>query len=147
MRRQLAIIFVLAAFLAASSSEALEVSGFTDIDFGTWSGSGISRTLTLCIYDPVVSNYSVSAGSGPFRLTKIGGSGAYIDYDVSWRDTSGGWYSLRANTPASFTGASQTLDCGGGTNATVKFSIRDIDLRAAPAGNYSGSIFFEILAQ
>lgn len=153
MRRWFLGIIVGIVLCSSPALALVSIDGVTDISFGTWSGGTPSAQLMyVCIYndaDPGTTYVIRARGSGSsysFALRK-GATSSYVDFDVAWRDQSGSWETLTANSYSStFSGTNKTLGCGT-SNATVRFTLDQSDLASAPAGSYSGSVTFELAPQ
>ncbi len=149
-----AIILCALILLDASTTSALvQITQVGNVNFGTWSGGSLSpHTVNVCIYNSdAPGSYAIKAsGSGPSFSFKIrrGSTSDYIDYEVDWQASGGGWSSLTANvTSGTFSGASQVIGCGGGSNASYRISISESELLSVSAGSYSGSLTLELVAR
>jgi hypothetical protein len=140
----LASILIAANILGATMPVAradVQITGFTDIHFGTWSGSGnLVSTNSLCVYNTVDVNYNVTAtaAGGVFQL--VNGSNT-LDFSVRFKKSGGSYTNLPYNTPIGFDNANtSSANCSGGTNATLEVTIQESALFAARPGTYSGTL-------
>lgn len=141
----------------ALASDSAQISGLTDVNFGTISAvadQSSSQAVTVCSYrgKPNRLNYSVlasgSGGSGAFTLS----SGANtLPYDVQWADSpgqTGGTMLQSGATAFGFGNAATGFTCPQqpGT-ASLTVTLRASDLSSAQAGTYTGSLQLTIVPE
>jgi hypothetical protein len=130
--------------LRVANAQAL-ITGLSDIDLGTWYGSGdLNGEDDHCVYAAQGGQFAVSAsGEGPgggFVLTGAAGS---LPFDVSYADDRNS-ASLQPNVwVGGFRGSpnlNQLNRClsGSRTPETIEIRIGAAALSAAPAGRYRG---------
>ncbi|MCJ7420395.1 hypothetical protein [Sphingomicrobium astaxanthinifaciens] len=122
-------------------------SGFQDLNFGLISNPAIDavRSLDLCVYSST-SRYSVmaygSAGDGAFALA---GPGADLPFEVEWAQAGGvsSGTTLSPNVPMGnqFSEADHKhCKKSSPSTASLIVRLRSTALKAAPAGDYSGTL-------
>ena len=150
-RSVFAALLCLTLLFARPALGLVQITGTDDLDFGTWSGGGLSRTLSVCIYNDAGPNssYAITAeGEGPGSAFTVHRGSIHVGIDIDWSASGGGWQGLTPRTRSGiFSGASNVLDCGGGSNASIRFTVNQTDLLNAYAGDYSGLISFELVPQ
>lgn len=133
------------ALLISSPYAAADVRivGVGDFSFGMWGGIGdLVNSDPVCVYNSASAAYTVTAsGSGPGGDFTLVSGGNSLLYEVAFRGSAGGYVTLEANSPQSFSAANQVSNsCGGGTNADVRVTVSASNLQAASAGSYSGTL-------
>ena len=126
-----------------AEAQQVKISGFTDISLGTWNGSGnLSGENSLCVYNEATPDYRVRArGSGAGNSFMLNGSDSDLAYQVRFKESSGSYVSLTADTFQNFTGAdTDDIACGGSNNANLEVIVTSDALSAAASGSYSGTL-------
>lgn len=118
----------------------VQITKMSDFNFGSWSGVGdVSISDTVCIFDLFANAYNLRAttSSGSYVLKNGANS---LPFTAQWQGSGGGFTTLPYNSNLSFSTASNSITCSGGTNATLRISITEADMLTAPTGNYSATI-------
>jgi hypothetical protein len=134
-----AVLFTSVSYTSAD----VRISGVGDFSFGVWGGvADLVSSDPVCIYNSASAAYTITAsGSGPGGNLSLASGGNSLGYDVAFRGSVGGYVTLTANSPQSFSAANQISNsCGGGTNADVRVTVSASNLLAATAGSYSGTL-------
>ena len=135
--------------ITVTVAELIQISGMTDVTFGTYSGSGdLDNDYQVCVYrNNASAQYTITATAteGAFQVENGGDN---IPYTVFFNDVTGtaGEVALTYNTAtATQTGANtQATDCStGGNSANVHIRMLEADLQAAPANSYSGTVILQ----
>jgi len=134
----LIILFALVGLAIAD----VRISGFTDLNLGSWAGMGdLTDEMNLCVYnsDSLEPNYNITAsGGGSFVLESGANQVAYVP---AFKGSVGAYQDLTHGVAATFSEANHASDdCGGGTNANLRITVTEAALSAARAGSYSGVI-------
>lgn len=141
--------FAAAAMLALTApayAQGVQVSGLSDVAFGTIGnfGSDLVRSQSICAFSGLLGGrYSVTAfGSGAGGAFTLSNGAAALPYEVQW-NTSAGQTSgtgLTANVPLA--GQTMLLSCPvlQTTNTSLIVILRAAQLHVATAGNYSGTL-------
>lgn len=139
-------------FITLGVTNLVRITGVSDINLGTYSGSGdLSQADDVCVWtNQSGGNYKVLAqgdgASNAFTLT--GQIGSPLPYAVRWNGTTGtaSNTALVADTlSAAFSGASTTSsNCAGGSTANFQVILDGADLLAAKPGIYTGVLTFVI---
>lgn len=138
------ILALLCTSLSLAYGQDVQVTGFSDLSFGTYSGTGeVTASDGVCVYKSSgTSKYKVSptgSGSGgSYELTTTGGT---LAFKFEWRQSGGAWRNINANGSRNYNGAnSSSTNCGGSDNAEYQIVIAANALDAANPGAYSGSV-------
>lgn len=152
LRRFSQALFALALLLLPQLSHAIDVrvSGFTDIDFGTWNGVAANLDLynpSLCVYknDSNRSYYITATGSGAAGAFTLSSGGNTLAYQVAWKKSSGTGGTFTNHSTGvrrQYTTAANNTDelCGGTPNASMRIRIASATLTAARPGIYTGTV-------
>lgn len=141
--------FAAAAMLALTApayAQGVQVSGLSDVAFGTIGnfGSDLVRSQSICAFSGLIGGrYSVTAyGSGAGGAFTLSNGAAALPYEVQWNTSAGqsSGTSLTANIPLS--GQIMLLSCPvlQTTNTSLIVILRAAQLHVATAGNYSGTL-------
>ena len=137
--------------MAAKDSFAdvqVQISRFGKLSFGTWAGEmgGVHREQELCVYASQGSSYYITAtpASGSTTSFQMQSGENAIDYEVDFKGSSGAFEGLTLGAPKQFSEPSATINCGGGTNASLRVRISNSTLRGAYEGTYRGSIYIRL---
>lgn len=141
--------FAAAAMLALTApayAQGVQVSGLSDVAFGTIGnfGSDLVRSQSICAFSGLIGGrYSVTAyGSGAGGAFTLSNGAAALPYEVQWNTSAGqsSGTSLTANIPLS--GQTMLLSCPvlQTTNTSLIVILRAAQLHVATAGNYSGAL-------
>jgi hypothetical protein len=129
--------------MSAPAHADVRISGFTDLDFGVWSGSGnLVGNMSLCIYNSVAAetSYRITATSSQGAFQVVGGPYT-LNYLVGFQGSSGGMSALTYGNTATFSSSSSVNNtCGGVPNATLRITFRDVFMAVARPARYSGTI-------
>lgn len=128
--------------ISLNVADEVRINNLADIDLGDFDGSDATGSTPACIFR--------NSGNAGFELTANGDgtAGAYqladaansLPYSVSI-NTGGADTDLDANAPATFTSASNSVDCAvGGNNATISVTVDSADAAALPASAYTGTL-------
>jgi hypothetical protein len=143
MKRVFLLLFLLLSVLPAHA-QLVQITSMRNFSFGSWSGSGdLHDSDQVCIYrSSGGTNYRITAsGSGAGSSFRVANGGANIAYEVRWQPLpAGSLTSLTAASPTGFSGASNSINCGGSTNALLDITITESALSAAASGSYSGTL-------
>lgn len=129
--------------------DLVRISGLSDIDLGTYSGTGTETGDTeACIFRNGAGTYTVTATTdkGDFRISSgAGGTAAQdIDFDAYWNDvtTTTGRAALTYNTALTTQSGTNTtaINCGGGTNANFSLEIAAVDMQTKVPATYSATV-------
>lgn len=143
---------LLVALLISGASpvfgQSLKVSGFENLNAGTWDGFSTIKLAdtTLCVYKKSGNKaYAVTAsGTGAGGAFRLSNGSSTLSYEVGWKNSagsSGQYENLKANSPQEFQGAhSSSPTCNGTYNAALQVSFPASKLGAARPGNYSGTL-------
>ncbi|MBB3691934.1 hypothetical protein [Sphingomonas sp. BK580] len=146
MRRLAAAALALAVHAPPAAAQNVQVSGLSDVAFGTITGFGadLVRSQSICAFSGLLGGrYTVTAvGSGTGGAFTLSNGAAALPYEVQW-STSAGQNSgtgLTANVPLS--GQTMLLSCPvlQVTNTSLIVILRAASLSTATAGNYSGTL-------
>ena len=123
-------------------------------NFGNWdpdSGSGQAVSdSSVCVWSNHLSNaYTVTATTtaGSFEMTQLGEG---VPFSVWWSQSAGvsstaaSDEELAYNVPATFTTDGSSIDCGGGSNASIVIETQEDGLAAAIAGAYTTDLTITI---
>jgi hypothetical protein len=126
----------------------VQISGLSDLQLGTWSGSGdLEGVGDHCVLGPRGGRYAILA-------TGVGSGGAFVllngpgslPFQVDYSDDGGGWSQMSPGVP--LTGQrgapneNQFERCLAGQRSPQRVRVRVLaqDLGAAVAGSYDGSL-------
>lgn len=134
------------ALTAPSYAQGVQVTGLSDVAFGTIGGFGsdLVRSQSICAFSGLLGGrYSVTAsGSGAGGAFTLSNGAAALPYEVQWNTTAGqsSGIGLTANVPLS--GQTMLLSCPvlQTTNTSLIVILRAAQLHVATAGNYSGTL-------
>jgi hypothetical protein len=141
--------FAAAAMLALTApayAQGVQVSGLSDVGFGTIGnfGSDLIRSQSICAFSGLLGGrYSVTAfGSGAGGAFTLSNGAAALPYEVQWNTSAGQTTGtgLTANVPLA--GQTMLLSCPvlQTTNTSLIVILRAAQLHVATAGNYSGTL-------
>lgn len=142
--------FILCLLLAQpeQAGALVQITNVNDFSFGTWSGTGdLVITDGICIYEDVGNRRYVvrPTGSGSGSAFTLSGGSSTLAYSVAWVGSGGGGFTtLTSGSNTNFTQSSRTVNCGGGTNATLQITISAANLLAAEAATYTGTLTLTI---
>ena len=138
------VIFSNPLSAATNGDQAVvKVSGLNDIALIVRSDGGASGSTTACIYRNGTGSYMVTAnGSGVANaFTLSDGNSGVIPYSVTFDDGNGAEPLTKDTTLTGLTGANTlSMNCNGGTNATIDVAVSATDFIGAPAGDYTGTL-------
>ncbi len=146
IRRIATAALALVAVAAPAAAQSVQVSGLTDVAFGTIGafGTDLVRSQSLCAFSGLLGGrYAVTAsGSGAGGAFTLSNGAAALPYEVQWSTAAGqsAGTSLTANVPLS--GQTMLLSCPvlQTTNTSLIVILRAANLGVATAGNYSGTL-------
>lgn len=140
MRLFLFSILIL-SLLSSQSLADVQITNMNDIALGSWGGSGdLQGDDSVCIYSTGSADYLVTAsGSGAGSAFELTSGSDTLTYEVRYND-GGSFVQLTTGNSQAFTGASSTVNCGGGTNGTLRVTVRELDLSGVLSGSYSGTL-------
>lgn len=123
----------------------VRISRLSDIDLGTWNGSGpLSGSTRMCVFHNDGGRYSITPSSahalnGQFRVS---GAGSHIPYRVDFADDAGKQFTdvSSGKRLANLQGHDRSPACQGGTNATLTVQFSEEALQAAASGSYGDTI-------
>lgn len=112
---------------------AVQLTDLDDLDFGAPQLVTADLTVSddVCVFS-TTGGYSVSASS-PNAFSMVAGTDT-MAYDIDWNGSD-----IEA-AAVTGTGDSTSLNCGGGTNATIVVTIAEAAFNAAPPGNYVDTV-------
>lgn len=122
------------------------ISQVDDIDLGSYSGTDMQASDSLCVYQTAGASYAISAlGSGPSGSFAISNGSVDIPLHLSWDDgiskeTLAPGAILSGRTSAN--SGSASCNSGAANNATLEVTIMETDILAnnVSAGSYSGTL-------
>ena len=127
-----------------------KITGVQDIVLGQYSGTGaFKESSTACIYNNTANgHYDIKVkGSGLSDAFTVSKSSNTIPYKVYWEDTTAkAEVTGPSATLSGRTGASSSLTCNSGTNATIEVEFAHNDLLKVPAGVYTGTLHILLVA-
>ena len=140
--------------ITLSIAQRYQISGISDLAFGTYSGSGdLTANDDVCIYtNDATAGYKVrmfdssTLSAAGFSVQNTGGN-AQIPYTVKWNTAAGttGNVALAYNTAVAKTGANTTsTNCAGGNNANFQVNLLAADMQMVPSGSYSTTLSITI---
>lgn len=140
------------ALAAPADAQGVQVSGLSDVAFGTIGsfGTDLVRSQSICAFSGLLGGrYSVTAsGSGAGGAFTLSNGAATLPYDVQWNTSAGqnAGTALTANVPLA--GQTMLLSCPvlQATNTSLIVILRAAHLRVATAGDYSGTLTVIIAA-
>lgn len=150
--RQLSFsIAALAAVLGspAEAADKVQISGLSDISFGTLTNFGVDaiRSQSICVFaKSSVDNYKVTAtGSGAGGAFLLSSGSDKLPYEVQWSSASGQTTgtSLTAGVPLGAQHSTATRDiCDKGppTTASLIVVLRSAAISSAITGTYTGTL-------
>ena len=153
------LIFAAVSLGAASpaAADSARIAGLANINFGSIVNAvdqTSSQSVVVCSYknNPQNLPYSVTAmGSGTASAFELSSGAAILPYDVQWASAAGqtGGTLLQPGSPATgFGGGANGFNCSTqGANASLTVTIRSVDIAAAPAGTYTGTLQLLIAPQ
>lgn len=132
--------------VSATVNSLVKISGVSDFDFGSYSGSGnFSLSQNLCVWTNVsAATYKVKVrGSGEsYAFTVVNAQSATIPFAVKWNNASGtsGNFSLTADqlTDSLANANTNSQSCGGSANANLQIIFTQNDLLSSRPGTYTG---------
>ncbi|MCC6220112.1 MAG: hypothetical protein IT291_02615 [Deltaproteobacteria bacterium] len=128
----------------SASAQNVQITGLVDFNFGTWNvGTTEQASDGVCIHKSGTGarTYLVTGtGSGSGGDYTIASGANELAYTLEWDGGPGGFKSLVPATSKTFSGASRSQTCNGGTNAEMRITFDVADLDAAIPGDYSGSL-------
>lgn len=141
-----AAALALAAQTVPAAAQAVQVSGLSDVAFGTITGFGsdLVRSQSICAFSGLTGGrYTVTAsGSGAGGAFTLANGTRTLPYEVQWNTAAGqsSGTGLTANVP--LTGQTMLLSCPvlQATNTSLIVILRATSLRTATAGNFSGTL-------
>lgn len=128
-------------------AEAVRVSSLTNVDFGTYSGTGdVSEVREFCVYsNNAGAAYNVTLSSpqqnaGAFFVENPGAT-ASIGYTLWFKDdvTPGKGTAVGLGA-ISGVGDNSAHDCGGGTNAKLTVDLLETSMQVAATDDYSDTV-------
>lgn len=128
--------------------EQVRISGLSDINFGTYSGTGnLESDQDICVYSNIVNGrYDITTqGDGAGNAYTLTNGGDTIPYSVFWSPSTGpsGGTPMTATTTLTnqLNANTQTDDCSvGGLSANIRVLMNDADLHGISNGLYSGTL-------
>ena len=118
-----------------------------DIDTAAGTASGRSGTSAACIYNSNGVDYNLKASTAEGSFTLTNSTADSIRYSVRVDDQSGSNFIAQPHgTQVAKTNASNSLDCNGGTNATIQVNANQADVIAAGAGVFSSILVLTVEA-
>jgi hypothetical protein len=151
--------FVAAAVAALVLSNApaarsdVQIAGLTDLNLGTWTGTGdLTGDISHCVQNTVApGKYSIEAsGDGSGGAFALINGVTSIPMQLSYSDGSG-WSSLTPNSPlGNLKGlkSSGFSQCMSGKNPyLIRVLILQSDLSLANDGTYGGTIYLNVVPQ
>lgn len=123
--------------------DAVQITGIDNLEMGIRGGSlstDLSVSDAVCVFSSTAGyNLTVTSANNDFILTDAGAS-TDIPYSLEWT-TSASTQTLLYNTALlGLTGDSNSLDCGGSTNATISVSLTPASFNAAEPGSYQDTV-------
>lgn len=134
------------AAASAAQGQAVQVSGLSDIAFGTINSFAADRTQSqsICAYSGVLGGrYTVGAvGSGAGGAFTLANGTARLPYEVQWSTSSGQTSGTNLVAGVPLAGQTMLLSCPilQTTNASLIVILRATDLSTATAGAYTGTL-------
>lgn len=142
------LALAMALVVAPEAAAQVQISGLSDLQLGTWSGSGdLEGVGDHCVLGPRGGRYAIEA-------TGVGSGGAFVllngpgslPFQVDYSDDGGGWSQMSPGVP--LTGQrgapneNQFERCLAGQRSPQRVRVRVLaqDLGAAVAGSYDGSL-------
>ncbi|MBW6526471.1 hypothetical protein KZ813_06420 [Sphingomonas sp. RHCKR7] len=141
-----AAALALAAAATPAGAQSVQVSGLSDVAFGTITGFGadLVRSQSICAYSGLLGGrYTVTAsGSGAGGAFTLSNGAAVLPYEVQWSNSAGqsSGTGLTANVPLA--GQTMLLSCPvlQATNTSLIVILRAASLSTATAGNFTGTL-------
>ena len=137
-------LFALVSYSQPATAQQVKISGFTNVNLGSWNGSGdLYSEKTICVYNQATANYKITArGSGSGNAFTLSGTGGTVAYQTHFKESGGSYVELTSGSSSNFSGANTTHnDCNGSSNATFKVTATAAALGSAGAGSYSGTLY------
>lgn len=140
----LKLILFLIVVLPHSLLGVVRISNMNDFAFNSWPGYGdLQATDGICIYDTQQnSRYRVRiSGSGAGSIYTISNGLETIPFTVQFAGSNGSFRNMPSGRRRRFNAAVRdSSTCNGTTNAQLRVSFVESDLRAAGVGTYTGII-------
>jgi hypothetical protein len=132
---------------ATPSAAQVQISGLSDLAFGTWNGAGaVEGEVEHCVLGNRGGRFSIEAtGDGPGDSFALTNGPVSLPYQVAY-DDGGGWSPLSSGTPlAGQRGSPNTNQfqrCLDGSRPPERLRVRLLaqDLSQAAGGGYSGTL-------
>ncbi len=130
--------------LNLTKGNQVQLSGLSDISFGTVTSAPSDKFIDVCVYSSTGSYDVTATSSNPsgtdFRLANLGKT-SFIVYNVTWNDSAsgnGGTDLNNSHASTKFNNADTTTpDCGGSKNARMFVQIHTPTFNTATSGIYS----------
>lgn len=124
--------------------DLVRISNLNDIALGFYPGSGeMVGSDALCVYrnDPAGAYTVEASGQGSGNAFVLAQNGVELPFAVDYSDGNG-WRALSAGGAplAAGNAHSGSIDCGGGSNASVRVRITESVLANAEPGSYAGRL-------
>jgi hypothetical protein len=138
---------IVAVLWAAPLAAQVQISGLSDLAFGTWNGaSDVEGEVDHCVLGNQGGRFSIEAtGDGPGDSFALTNGPVSLPYQVAYDDGSG-WSQLNSGTPLSGQRGSQNTNqfrrCLDGSQPRERVRVRVLaqDLSGAIGGGYSGTL-------